>query len=392
MKWNLRLFSIIFAALILASCSDAEPEMPDTPDKPDVPSQSVRRTVLVYMVANNNLTGYSYRDLDEMLKAQPSKDARWLIYHAPSSAPARLLELCDGDTITLKDYETTSSVTFSRMTEVLDDMARMAPAQKYGLVLWSHGSGWLVNGIQEDLPDEPYLTKPLSFGRENTESMDISTLRKAIKGRNIDYAYFDACYMSAIEVAYEMRDAVDYIIGSASELPSDGMRYDFNVAPLCDGSEDSLIEAAQNTYNEYNSMFYKVDRTCTMSVIRTSALERLAVATAKIYALTPLAHPGAEKTNYSVYGLSVNAYDFGEYVNALALNEALDQALVDEFNDALDEAVIYKNATEYLWGTRRIYSTSGLSTYIFNDEEEYMSNKYNTTQWAIDVASHHLHE
>lgn len=388
MKWIIRFFLVILGFFTVVSCSDSAGDEPDPGDGTTV------RTVLVYMAANNSLSPYSYGDLGEMFQGKPADNTRWLVYLTQKNDKnPQLIEFCGGDTTVLKVYGPQSSASLSRMTEVFDDMARCAPAQKYGLVLWSHGSGWVIDGIDEDLPDDPYSLSPLSFGQDGTQWMNISTVRAAVKGRGFDYIYFDACYMNAVEVAYELRDAVDYIVGSVSELPAYGMPYNQNMKLLGDGSKAALIEAAANTFGMYASEANPVSRTCTMSVISTAALVRLAKATKAIYELTSLGHPAEYKTNYSVKGLSVNAYDFGEYVSALAEAHNLDRTLVNEFNDALDDAVIYKAATKYIWNERPIYSTSGLSTYVFETPGQFnIREGYGSTQWAKDVAIYHIHD
>ena len=391
----LTLLLICIIASLASGCSSDEPKDGSDPDVPDV--NKVRRTVLVYMIATNNLgtNNFDYDDIREMLDGASAgsiaDDSRWLIYHAPAYGYApRLIEFTSTDTLTLKQYESGGSATYDRIREVLDDMAAMAPADKYGLVLWSHGSGWIANGIEEDLPDEPYA-QTLSFGSDNGKRMNISTLRAAVKGRGIDYIYFDVCHMCSVEVVYELRDAVDFIVASPSETPAAGMRYDLNMAPLCDGSKDALIHAADNTFKEYNSMTDLYSRTCTMSVVATNGLERLASATAAIYDLTYLPHPGEKVTNYYGTTRQGDFIDFGEYVNALANAEDVDPRLINEFNAALDQVILYKAATQYLWGQWPIHTASGLSTYVFNEPESFTAKGYDTLHWAIDVVSHHIH-
>lgn len=397
MKLKLRFLNIFFTLILcfaFSACSDDAPKHNNRPEEPE--STVARRTVLVYMISNNSLGRYGYdsADIKEMKNGiaagQLPSDARWLIYLAPYfNETPKLLELDADGLTTLKEYEPAQSATYSRMCEVLDDMAAFAPAEKYGLILWSHGTSWIVNGLQEDLPDDPYAVRPLSFGDDNNAKMNVSTLRAAVKGRNIDYMYFDACYMTSVEVAYELRDATDYIIGSPSELPSEGMPYHLNMAPLADGSPDALVQAATNTFNLFDD-YRGYERTCTMSVIATEPLVRLAKATSAIYSLTPLSHPADYRTNYRVNGLQVDAFDFGEYVRALAEDSGLSDELLDEFDAALDAAVLYAAATPYLWGSRRIYNATGMSTYIFNSSDEFSKYSYPSLQWAQDVAIRHL--
>lgn len=406
MKQIFRLILFIFSLFLVSAISACSSDEPDNPEPepaptPDPKPVAVRRTVLVYIVATNNLGSYNFdtEDINEMLSGSQNgampDDARWLIYHAPRYKYApRLIEICDGDTTTLKQYEKGGSVTLERMTEVFDDMADLAPASHYGLVLWSHASGWLVNGIDEDLPDNPYTASPLSFGNDNGEKMNLSTLRAAIKGRDIDYVYFDACHMAGIETAYELRDATDYLVCSPAETPGTGMPYDLNMSYLADGSREALINAASTTFDVYEQ-----SSDCTMTVIDMSGLERLADATARIYDFTPLPHPGENVTNYYGTSRQGNFCDFGEYVNALAESEGVSEGVIDEFNAALEQAVAYKAAPETFYSDALhrfipIYNASGLSTYVFNESSSFYNNTngYYRLQWAKDVVSRHLHE
>jgi len=78
------------------------------------------------------------------------------------------------------------------------------PAKHYALVMWDHGAGF--KGSMTD--DE---TKHLIDNRE---------LRDALKGveqdtgNKVDVLNFNACLMGQAEVAYELRDAAKYLVGS----------------------------------------------------------------------------------------------------------------------------------------------------------------------------------
>ena len=127
---------------------------------PPVPEQAPR-SVLVYMSANNSLgyltnendKVYDAADLEEMQRAAIAGDlgnSRLIVYHHARKSAAELKEITvEGGIKTLKVYDTAeSSSSVSRMEQVIDDFKHFAPAEKYGLVFWSHGSGWLQNGIE----------------------------------------------------------------------------------------------------------------------------------------------------------------------------------------------------------------------------------------------------
>lgn len=388
MKCIIRFFTIIACYAVAFGLSSCHHN-----DNPDDPSDTPSRTVLVYIVATNDLGsfGYDTNDIAEMeqaIKAGSLTGGRWLVYRAPAdgSAPT-LTEYTRNGAKLLKTYEAGAlSVTAARMNEVISDTRTFAPSDSYGLVLWSHASGWQEDGIDENAEK----VRPLSYGSDFGKKMNITTLASVLEDKGFDYVYFDCCYMSTIEVAYELRHAVDYVIGSPSELPVDGTRYDLNMRHMIDGSEQALVKAAANTYAHYISLPSAIDRTCTMAVIRTDRLDELAAATSAIYDVTPLPHPGDKVTNYrSRYSRQGKSIDFGEYVSALAVASKVDAALVSRFDKAINAAVVYKAATEKIWNEYPVYSTSGLATYVFNNPADYDINGYPALQWANDVVGPH---
>ncbi|MDE6490143.1 MAG: hypothetical protein K2L49_03185, partial [Muribaculaceae bacterium] len=220
--------------LMLNACTSDE--------QPVLDSNQVSRTILVYIAATNSLGASSnaYRDqadIQEMLEAAASSGfngGRVIVYHhGYKSTNPVLLEITPEGAIELKAYDTAvSSMDASRMADVISDARTAAPADEYGLILWSHGSGWLEDGIDQS-------TEAYSFGEdrewlENSSyrktAMNVTTLADLLgNDRPFSFIYFDCCYMAGIEVVYELRNATDYIVASATELPADGMRYDLNL-------------------------------------------------------------------------------------------------------------------------------------------------------------------
>lgn len=392
MKYFAKILSIVlFISLALGLNSCGEKDTPKVVEK-------AQRTVLVYMVASNSLgsNGFADSDLAEMNEAIASKpdNYRWLVYYASPSKTedAQLFEMTASGRKVLNTYSQGESVTSARMNSVLDDMVKFAPAHNYGLVMWSHASGWQQDGIDESANrSEESLIKPLSFGVDFDKRMNVTTLRKVLEGRGIEYVYFDACYMATVEVAYELRNAVKYIVGSASELPANGMPYQENMMHLLKGSSNDLISAATNTFNLYNTKPLADERSCTIAVISTAGLNDLAKTTAEIYKLTPLVHPAGKVTNYRGNTRQGYAIDFAEYVRALADDSNLTQ-LRSDFDRAMNSSVLYCAATEKMWNAWTLYSSCGLATYVFNYAKDFNDNGYPELSWAQDVVTHHLHD
>lgn len=367
-------------------------------DKEDEARGPEGRTILVYQVADNNLGDYGWdtADIREMQTAAQRGDIgnnRLLVYNSRWTG-VYLMEITQSGIDTLKVYPRTPlSVTSRRMTEVLDDMRTYAPAPAgiYGLVLWSHGTGWLQDGI----PDEKNQPRRRSFGYERTgEKMNITTLGRTLEDQGLAFVYFDCCLMMSAEVMYELRDCAPYIIGSSTELPNPGMRYDLNMAPMLYADLQGLTAAAKNTYNHYNSCTGE-DRSCTMSVVDTSKIPALAEATRAIYERVTDTYP----SGYAPQRLedrptsSCRYFDMKHYVHALCLDSdgapRFDgaAALLADYDAAFAGAVVYSAATPRLWDALSLSDVNGLSTCILRSSYDAETNGYNTLSWYTDVAS-----
>lgn len=365
------------AAVIFSSCIDD-----DNPAPPR--EQQTERTVLVYMVANNSLGNYGCdaADLAEMQSAAANlpENTRWLVYHDPVSDDMPVLkELTADGWKTLKSYDREQlSVQAARMSDVIGDAKDAAPALSYGLVLWSHAHGWLQNGLSE----EPRVS-PCSFGDDGGRTMNITTLASVLDNQGFDYIYADCCYMAAVEVAYELRDAARYFVASPSELPIDGQPYDLNLPLLADGSAEALNLAAINTFNHYDALIGS-GRTCTISVIDLAAIGRLATLTAGIYADRSVTYDDGYIPQRYMTESNCYYYDFEDYITH---HRGLSEAVAVSWRRALDDAVIYEAATPYLWNRLAVEHHCGLSTYMLRTEDAAGTKNYNTLSWWNDVAS-----
>ena len=145
MRQLFSLLLVVMTVLLLpASCKDYEP----VPFDPTVlPGTPFKRTVLVYMAAQNSLITYSRDDSTEMadgMKYLHDKE-RVLMFLDDNRVP-RLYELRKGlkRPRLLRKWETDiNSADTAQLTRMLRFMQEFSPSESYGLVLWSHASGWL---------------------------------------------------------------------------------------------------------------------------------------------------------------------------------------------------------------------------------------------------------
>ena len=392
---SLILMILTFGLPFVACDNSSEP---DPEPVPEYPKESAR-SVLVYMVANNNLgnsySHYDANDLSEMQWAMDSvkgMDGELMVFRAPYNGTPVLLRMrADNAPDTLKFYTDQSFKCLSEegMKQVINDSREFVHAAEHGLVLWSHGSGWVQDGFEDA------SGKRRSYGVDGDMRMNVTSLASVLEsGFDFDWLYFDCCFMNSIEVAYELRNAVPLIIGSATEVPAEGMPYQYNVPEFLKKGGSDPLTAAQNTFKWYDSQV-GINRTCTMSAIRTSAINKLASAIKAIY----IASDGTLPPSYSPQRFenanvsSCRYFDLDNYIEALCIDtdgadrfDGATEALA-AFRAAMDEAVIYKNATPKLWNVVPLTHHSGLSTYILRNPDSANNKNYNTLSWYADVAS-----
>lgn len=355
------------------------------PGEPPVP-KTAERTVLVYMCASNSLgaSGFDNADIAEMLAGagQIPADGRLVVYHhAPSQDPV-LIQISAEGTDTLASYSPGDiSVSATQMSRVIADTKRLAPARQYGLVLWSHGSGWLEDGINEDAGD----ITPQSFGDDRSRKMNITTLANVLEGKGFDWIYFDCCYMASVETLYQLRRCARTAVASATELPANGMPYDQNIPCFFASGEADLVAAAENTFRHYDSLSGQ-GRTCTISVTDLGKMDDLADAVRSIYSQARSSYPeGYVPQKFMTVGQSACWYfDLGHYVHALGAEAGAD---VSAFDQALDNCVVYRAATPRLWDQIALNAHCGLSTYILTSSQSASKKGYDSLEWYQNIAS-----
>lgn len=364
------IFMVIAALAVLAGCDEPEPK-----PRPEPPT-ATRRTVLVYIEARNSLAGNAADDLAEMENATIPSDCRLLVYRSTRDGEPELLEIKNGSRDVLKTYpEDASAVDPAQMGAVLADARSLAPAEGYGLVLWSHSSGW-----------QQTSRRSRGFGLENSRlQMSISDLAGVLSGVEspFEFLIFDTCYMGCVEVAYELRNTARYMVGSVCEVPTPGMPYDLTVEHLFDADTRRGLTAAIDLTVDT----YLADKTIscpsTLSLIDLEAMPALAAAVKARF--VPSLPVGYEAQPFSVSTPFRNLFfDFGQwYAGALGGDPA-----------ALSAAVLHERHTPMIWGRLPLVACSGLSVYLpqLSDGFDYTSYGYDTLGWYADVIAPNLQQ
>ncbi|MBO4906876.1 MAG: hypothetical protein J5486_07570 [Bacteroidaceae bacterium] len=292
MKQALLLYICVIASLLgLSSCSSDDDYSP-IENSIGLPGDTLQQTIVIYMAGENSLAVFIQLDSTEIAAALPlmDEDCRVVVFIDDCQSSRICVGTHDTELQTALTYPTNICATDSAaMSNVLSYIFTTYPARHYGLVLWSHASGWVFQ-------KSPSKTKRQSFGIDNGQrrndlntglQMDIPILANVLRLQpHLDYIFFDACFMMCVEVAYELRDVASYIAGSPAEIPGDGAPYN-TVLPALSNNSISPLQRITDAMQAYSDFYttgpgYYTYRGAELSIADTQYLESLMEASSPI--------------------------------------------------------------------------------------------------------------
>lgn len=377
------LFLLVCVASLLASCNENDEKY-----EPVYGS----RTVLVYIAANNSLSGFDSEDVREMVKGMANTEGtgnNLLVYLAGRNNTPKLIRLIrngkgEVKQETVMNYGEHNSVSVDVMKDVFTTAFSRYPADSYGIVFWSHGDGWI-----------PYQNPSTRWWGEDVRGgshrMNIPDLHEALSvAPHFDFIFFDACFMQSIEVIYELKEHADYIISSPTEIPAPGAPYQ-KVIPAMFTNKSSAVDIAKAYFEFYADedlytgslpLGWKLGDPWTagvsVSVVNTSKLEQLAIISSNVIPKYIKDKQAIAVSNILCYDRRSSKfyYDFDGLMRSLNTEDGEYEA----WKAAFDAAVVYWKTTPNNYSSFvREFSMSGstgLSTYIFRESNEKTVNPF----------------
>lgn len=398
--------------MVGVSCSNG-----DSPDGPDVPVTPVGQTVFMFFPWSNSLLSDFRRTVEDMqtvVAERSMKNERIMVFMATSEREAVLFELKKQNgrclTDTLRRYSDRPFTSRQWLTSLFSEVMTLAPASRYGMVVGCHGLAWVPVqgqrsarkrlGSQERIDEEDNLYKEERIDKEGEpndlmhfevqgpvttrfiggtypetqiETTDLADAM-ADAGFHTEYILFDACYMSSVEVAYELKDVTHYLIASPTEVLSYGFPYiTMGKHLLGTPNYKSIVDSFISFYSSYNLPYG------TVAVTDCTQLDALAAIAQQINAAAAeqLVPNGVQIMD----GYSPTLfYDLG---HLMSLKDA-GTVLTAAFAEQLDKAVPYKGHTgQYFTALKDepvdIKHYSGLNT--SQGSLNHMADRLSETAW-----------
>ena len=226
-------------------------------------------TLLIYMAADNNLDGAGEEDLESLRKGSIYSDMtivvqrdRWAFVDETETVRYHIK---GGEILKEESLGETNTGDPSVLKKFIEESAKAYPSEKLIVVIWSHGSGTddfdIYNGKRERyfVPEEEIEEIAISFDDSAKDFLDNIELQKALEvDVNIDVLGFDACLMGMFEVAYQLRNNAEVMVGSQHLEPSSGWDYPRVLEEL--KLESSSSEMGENLVKFYTDYYEREGR------------------------------------------------------------------------------------------------------------------------------------
>lgn len=356
---------------------------------------SSRRPLVVYMALDNNLREeYSSRLAALRAGWQPDMEL-WVYADTPEGASLGRMESApEGATLrTVERYGAENSASGATLERVLRTVWRLCPSEGYGLLFFSHATGWLPAGTLG------YPSGSRSVGSDHGSEIELESFAAALpEGMPLDYVVFECCLMSGAEVMLELHGRTPWVLASSAEVVAPGFRplYAKGLEVLTKRTRPvpELLAAFGRSYMTHVEGLSGEYRSATLSVVNTQALPGLAEAVRRA---TSGAAPDAMPAELlaplqrfdrpGMYGdrpAAARFFDLDEWVETLAG----DGAALSAFRAALADAVVWRASTErFLGGEGGPYNGfevrrhSGLTVYVPREEFPALNASYRRTAW-----------
>lgn len=296
-------------------------------------------TFLLFLNGHNNLSSYGDMNLKDMEKSGSNEQVNLVVEWGKSTSNITRRLLVQKSTNpavvtspTLMELKDRDMGDYKNLVDFVKWGADNFPAKHYFVAVWNHGSGWHFQDAK--VKSGAVSINDISFDDNTghaitTEQLGIAMAEiKQHIGRNVDIYGSDACLMQMLEVAGEMKNSVDYFVGSEDTEPGEGWPYDSFTKMWTSAPQSTPAEVSVLLSKEYLKAYSGGDygtKSVTFSAIDASKLSAIENSAREIAAqLKALSVDDFKKVKSALNTVQAYYYsDYKDYGHFLKIVEAL---------------------------------------------------------------------
>ena len=310
---------------------------------------------------------------------------------------------------TLENYGVENSANAAVLQRMIDTLSSYH-ADSYGLIFFSHASGWLPAGMlnnprsseveqKQKTQVNPNETELRSLVIDNDggtrHEMEYYDFAAAIPDHMFDFIIFEACLMGDVMSMYELRNKTDYVLASSAEIVSPGFTYIYkdDIMRLYETKNSVLtvVSGFAQSFHDYVITHFpesSVRCSSTLGLIQMSEMQHLATSVKAALSglmidettLTVEDIQQFDRPNVLISSLprSSRYFDLDHVIENLA-----SASQYDAFRIQLEKTVVWKANTNnfYTGAGFTIERHCGLTTYIQQSVYPVLNAVYEDSSW-----------
>lgn len=212
----------------------------------------------MWICADNNLEPYASSDFSEMQNNNPNVSVVAFFDGISQDRVMVLDELGEWKTIHVFEQDFDSG-DHKKLLEAMNFAFGSFDSSHRALILWDHGSAWIYDSYYSETSETTLSPQAICFDDTSRNAISTRELKEALQnytGPNIDMLAMDACLMGSIEILYELKGLIDYVVASSFTVPAYGYDYTFlsKISPT-DSAHNvgvKIVDAYKNFYSKLN--------------------------------------------------------------------------------------------------------------------------------------------
>lgn len=339
----------------------------------------------MWICADNNLEPYASSDFSEMQNNNLNVS---VVAFFDGISQDRVMVLDEsGEWKTIHVFEQDfDSGDHNKLLEAMKFTFGSLDSSHRALILWDHGSAWIYDSYYSETSETTFSPQAICFDDTSRNAISTKELKEALQnytGPNIDMLAMDACLMGSIEILYELKGLIDYVVASSFTVPAYGYDYTFlsRISPT-----DDAYNVGVKIVDAYKNFYSKLNQDLSLAVYGMGKINDVTDAVDSLAKrLVQIMNNNLRNTIRSFYSSLIKYDSFLIDLNDFAskviskISDSFAQNYAGQIQNALEKSVVY----EYAKKSNKLIKNP-VSIFMPNDSKTLIkyANDYNTLSFC----------